>query len=414
MRAVRMSLSDALKALLRFATLMLRAGDTAFRVREAVDLLANNMGIERLDVQFDLNSMVATARRGDKQVTLAVEVAPIGINAWRISALDTLARSSRAGLTPARLMADLDAIEAAPVLRSTFAVALAVGLASGAFSYLNGGDALSTAAAAVAGGLGQALRALMFRHRRNQYATTALCAVFTSGLYCLIIAATGSGFTSSHAAGFIFCVLFLVPGFPLVAALLDLVQHHTVVGMARLSYAVMVLLSAGIGLSAVAALAHLTVQPASPLTHTIDALMLGLRALASLLGGCGFAVLYNSSTRTVLAVGVMSLLGNDLRLALHDAGMALPPATFFGALLVGLIASVTQARLHEPRIALTVPSIIIMTPGLFAFQTIVLLNEGQTLIALQAAAECFFIVGGMALGLAAARFATEWQWTAER
>jgi uncharacterized membrane protein YjjP (DUF1212 family) len=414
MRAVRMSMTEALGVLLRFGILMLRAGDTAFRVREAMGLLANALGIEKLDVQVELNSMIATAQRGDDHVTLTTEVAPLGINAWRIGALDTLARSSQPGLTPARLMADLDAIEATPALRSTFAVALAVGLASGAFSYLNGGDLLGTAAAAAAGGLGQAVRALMFRHRLNQYAVTALCAVFTSGLYCLIIAATGTRFTPGHTAGFIFSVLFLVPGFPLVASLLDLLQHQTVAAMARLSYAIMVLLSAAIGLSAVAAIAHLTVQSASPPPYTIDAATLGLRALASLLGGWGFAVLYNSSMRTVLAVGVMSLLGNDLRLALHDAGMALPPATFLGALLVGLIASAVQTRLHEPRIALTVPSIIIMTPGLFAFQTIVLLNQGQSLPALQAAAACFFIVGAMAMGLAAARFVTQRQWTVER
>ena len=53
-------------------------------------------------------------------------------------------------------------------------VAVAIGLASGAFSYLNGGDMLGTAAAVVAGGVGQPLRALLLRRRGNQYAVTAL------------------------------------------------------------------------------------------------------------------------------------------------------------------------------------------------------------------------------------------------
>ena len=81
----------------------------------------------------------------------------------------------------------------------------------------------------------------------------------------------------------------------------------------------------------------------------------------------------------MLAVGILSLLGNELRLALHDLGMALPPATFLGALAVGLLASLAQAALREPRIALTVPGIIIMTPGIYAFQTIVMLNQGDIL-----------------------------------
>jgi uncharacterized membrane protein YjjB (DUF3815 family) len=116
----------------------------------------------------------------------------------------------------------------------------------------------------------------------------------------------------------------------------------------------------------------------------------------------------------VLAVGILSLLGNDLRLVLLDLGMALPPATFFGALAVGLLASLARAALRDPRIALTVPGIIIMTPGIYAFQTIVLLNQGNILAAIEAGAVCCFIVGGMAMGLAAARFISERRWIVER
>ena len=124
----------------------------------------------------------------------------------------------------------------------------------------------------------------------------------------------------------------------------------------------------------------------------------------------GYGILYNSSLRTVFVVGVLSMLGNELRLALHDLGMGLPPATFFGALAVGLLASLVREPLHVPRIALTVPSIIIMTPGLYAFQTIVFLNQGKVLEAIQAGTVCCFAVGAMAMGLVAARFVTERRW----
>lgn len=410
MTAVR----ETLDVLLRFGELMLRAGDTAFRVRESMGALASRLGIENLAVQIALNGITASARRGGDLVTITCEVGPPGINAWRIAALERLARQDESGLTVHRLAEELDAIEAVPALRSIATVAIAIGLASGAFSYLNGGDMLGTAMAVVAGGFGQSLRALLLRYRGNQYAVTALVTIVTAGLYCIGIATLGAtGFGPGHAAGFIFSVLFLVPGFPLVASLLDAVQHQPVAALSRLFYATMILLAAAIGLSAVAAIAGLaaTVAPATP--PGVEPLTLALRALASLLAGFGFAALYNSSTRVVLAVGVLSLLGNELRLALHDLGMPLPPATFLGALLVGLLASLVEARLHEPRIAVTVPSIIIMTPGLFAFQTIVMLNQGQVLTALQAGANFCFVVGAMAMGLAAARFMTERRWLAE-
>ncbi len=393
---------------------MMQAGDTAFRVRESMGALAGHLGVEDLAVQIALNGMTASARKGGELVTITCEIGPPGINAWRIAALERLARQEGAGLTARRLAEELDAIEAAPPLRSIATVAITIGLASGAFSYLNGGDMLGTAMAVVAGAFGQSLRALLLRHRGNQYAVTALTTVATAGLYCIGIATLGAtGFGPGHAAGFIFSVLFLVPGFPLVASLLDAVQHQPVASLSRLFYATMIILAAAIGLSAVAAVAGLaaTVAPATP--PSLVPLTLALRALASLLAGFGFAALYNSSTRVVLAVGVLSLLGNELRLALHDLGMPLPPATFVGALLVGLLASLVEARLHEPRIAVTVPSIIIMTPGLFAFQTIVMLNQGQVLTALQAGANFCFVVGAMAMGLAAARFMTERRWLVE-
>lgn len=407
-------LNGILEVLLRFGAMMLRAGDTAFRVRDSMKSLASRLGVESLSVQIALDGMTATARRGDELVTITREVGPPGINAWRISALETLGHESGAGLTARALAETLDAIEAAPPLRSIATVAIAIGLASGAFSFLNGGDLLGTAMAVVAGGFGQALRALLFRRRRNQYAVTALSAVVTAGLYCIGIMSLGAtGFGPGHAAGFIFSVLFLVPGFPLVASLLDIVQHQPVAALSRLFYAIMILLAAAIGLSAVAAVAGLAATPAPPAPYNVGPVTLALRALASLLAGFGFAALYNSSTRTALAVGILSLLGNDLRLALHDLGMPLPPATFFGALAVGLLASLAEARLQEPRITLTVPSIIIMTPGLYAFQTIVMLNQGDVLTALQAGANFCFVVGAMAMGLAAARFMTERRWLVE-
>ena len=109
------------------------------------------------------------------------------------------------------------------------------------------------------------------------------------------------------------------------------------------------------------------------------------RAVACFAGGCGYGILYNSPLRTVFVIGALSMLGNELRLGLHDLGMGLSPATFFGALLVGLLASLVREPLHVPRIALTVPSIIIMTPGIYAFQTIVFLNQGNMLDAIRPA-----------------------------
>ena len=409
------ALAEALDVVLRFGAAMLRSGDTAFRVRDSMGRLARALGIERLAVHITIGGMTATAQAGAQSVILTREVAPLGVDASRTAALERLARSSKPGLAPAALAAEIDAIERTPALHSLLPIALSMAVASAGFSYLNGGDVLATSAAAVAGGLGQAARTLLSRKGFNQFAMTALCAVLASGIYCLIVLGFGvRTFALAHAVGFISSVLFLVPGFPLVAALLDLAQHQTMAGIGRLFYGVLLTLAAAFGLSIVAALAGLTPaeEPAAGLG--IEPATLLWRAVACFAGGCGYGILFNNPLRTVFVVGALSMLGNEIRLALHDVGMTLPPATFFGALAVGLLASLVREPLHVPRIALTVPSIIMMTPGLYAFQTIVFLNQGKMLEAIGAGTVCCFAVGAMAMGLAAARFITERQWLFER
>jgi len=169
-----------------------------------------------------------------------------------------------------------------------------------------------------------------------------------------------------------------------------------------MAYGVMIFLAATFGLSIVIAVVNVDMGP-QPRLELAYSLTLLLRAVASFVGGCGFAMLFNNSARAVLAVGFLALGANELRLALQDAGMMQAPATFFGALAVGLAASLIDHRLKLPRIALTVPGIIIMIPGVYAFEMIVLFNHGQMLDALQAAALCGFASGAMAMGLAAAR-----------
>lgn len=411
----RADLDRALDVLLRFGAAMMHSGDAAFRVRDAMRRLAHALGIERLEVELSTGALTATAWAGDEAATLAREIAPPGVDASKIAALESLSRGAAPGLDTATLEAELDQIEKASPLHGLLPVALSMAVASAAFSYLNGGDLLATGAAAASGGVGQAARTLLSRRGFNQFAMTALCAVLASGLYCLIVIGFGvRTFAFVHAIGFISSVLFLVPGFPLVAALLDLTQHQTAAGITRLFYGVLLTLSAACGMSVVAMLAGLAPAPAAPPPGAIEPVAMLGRALACFAGGYGYGILFNNPRRTVLAVALLSMVGNEVRLGLHDLGLALPQATFFGALAVGLGASLVRGRLHAPRIALTVPSIIMMTPGLFAFQTIVFLNQGKALSAIEAAATCGFAVGGMAMGLVAARFLTDRRWLVER
>ena len=94
----------------------------------------------------------ATARRGGEQATLASESAPLGINVWRIGALERRARTAESGVSARSVAAGLDVIEAEPPLHSLALVAATVGVASGAFSYIDGGGPLEVLASLIGGG----------------------------------------------------------------------------------------------------------------------------------------------------------------------------------------------------------------------------------------------------------------------
>jgi len=386
---------------------MLRAGDLSYRVRRGMGTLGTALGIEALAVHISLGSLSATARRGGEQVTLVSEVAPLGVNTRRMGALEHLAQTAEQGVSAQAVAARLDAIEAEPPVHRFATLMAAGGMACGSFSFLNGGGPLEVLASLLGGAIGQAIRLLLSRGRFNQYAVTALCAVIASSAYCLVATILGhTGFAvPRHAAGFISSVLFLVPGFPLIAAMVDLLHQQMACGISRMVYGGMILVGAAFGVSLVCAVAGLTAQTPPPLLLSEPATLL-LRAVASVVGGCSFAIMYNSSWRIVQVVGGLSLIGNELRLALHDSGIPLAPASFAGGLTVGMLSSLVLRRFHEPRTALTVPSIIIMVPGTYAFQAVIFFNQGDLQSGLQASFLCCSVVGAMALGLAVARFAT--------
>ena len=165
----------------------------------------------------------------------------------------------------------------------------------------------------------------------------------------------------------------------------------------------MLLLAVALGLSIVIEVAGIDVSRQPP-AEFVYPLKLLLRAVASFLAGSAFAMLFNSSPRTVLAAGLLALAANDLRLGLNDLGMMQAPAAFFAAFAIGVVALLADQRFNVPRLAMIVAPIVIMVPGIYAFEMIVLFNRGQMLDALQASAICGFVIGALAMGLATARF----------
>jgi uncharacterized membrane protein YjjP (DUF1212 family) len=403
-----------LQQLLLFGSLMLSAGETAFRVRRSMGAIASGLGFESLSVQLGARNLIASGCRYGETATLVRDVEIPSVNTERIGALEALARTVPFDMNSREFAAKLATIESAPPRYSIAQTSMAVGAACGAFAFLNGESWVGVAACAIGGVIGQGLKSFLIHRRFNQYAVTAVCAVVASALYCVAAAlAHGAGFSARHSSvGLVSSVLFLIPGFPLVTALLDQLQHETAAAMSRLAHAMMFVLTSAVGLSVVIALVGFSIEM-SPQHTLAKPLTIFWWAVASFCGGCGLAILYNGTWRNVLHVGVIAVIGNELHLLSHSGGVPLPLATFLGALAVGLIASIAGRWIKEARVALTVPAVVMMVPGLAALETLVYFDRGEILKGLSAGVLVGFVVGSIAFGLAAARFISQPEWLRE-
>lgn len=123
-----------------------------------------------------------------------------------------------------------------------------------------------------------------------------------------------------------------------------------------------------------------------------------------LFGVLGFSVMFNSPLQLAATAGIIGAIANTTRLELVDLA-SFPPAAaaFLGALLAGLLASMIKTSIGYPRISLTVPSIVIMVPGLYLYRAIY--NIGITSINTGAFwfTEALLIIMALPLGLIFAR-----------
>lgn len=82
-------------------------------------------------------------------------------------------------------------------------------------------------------------------------------------------------------------------------------------------------------------------------------------------------------------------------------------AAFLGALVAGLLASLIKNQAGYPRISLTVPSIVIMVPGLYLYRAIYNLGIMSLTTSASWFASAFLIIIALPFGLIFARILTD-------
>lgn len=133
-----------------------------------------------------------------------------------------------------------------------------------------------------------------------------------------------------------------------------------------------------------------------------------LRLLMSFCGVLGFSLMFNSPIKLAMATGIIGAVSNTIRLEFIDLA-AFPPAVaaFICAFIAGILASTLKGVAGYPRISITVPSIVIMVPGLYLYRGFYNLGIMELSTAASWLSSALLIILALPLGLIFARIITD-------
>ena len=405
------SLSEKASLIGRTGMMLLSCGTGAWRVRSSMNTLSEALGIT-CSADIGLMSISYTCFDGESSFSHALSLTTTGVNTSRLNRLEHFVSDFPAEgihMSGEALHSQLDEIERIHGLYSPAALGLASALACGAFTFLLGGGPLEMILAFAGAGIGNAIRCKLGKH----HFTLFMCIAVSVSSACLVYA----GFLKlaellfhisvQHEAGYICSMLFIIPGFPFITSGIDLAKLDLRSGLERLAYAIIIVMVATMFAWIMALLLQLKPMDfedldLGPVLHLI------LRLIMSFFGVFGFSIMFNSPASMAATAALIGAIANSLRLELVDlTGMPAPAAAFAGALTAGLLASFIKQNNGYPRISLTVPSIVIMVPGLYLYRAIYNFGIMALSDAVSWFASAIMIIIALPLGLIFARILTD-------
>ncbi|WP_281245632.1 threonine/serine ThrE exporter family protein [Propionibacterium cyclohexanicum] len=408
---------DRTEAVVRLGSMLLSAGTGAYRVKHAMARAAMALGMDRHDAAVSLTEIITTTHMGDNFRTVVREVPRVAVDARRIEALETLSRNMPNGCDAFFLESRLDHISRhVKSIWPAWLNVLSAGMACAAFAVLNRFSIEEALVVLIASASGQAVRRTLARREANQFGVAAIAGAVSSLVYLIVsVLCRAQPWLPLHnvdGTGYVAAILFLVPGFPMMTAVLDIARLDFGAGLPRAFYAMAIVLSAGAGAWAICLVFGL--EPLPPGYQITGVWWWIAIAVSTFIGICGFAVMFNSTPAMIWRAALAGTLANLTRFALSAAGVPDAAGSFIGGLITGLLAFAFANHNTLPRITLSVPGSVIMVPGAAMYRTLYWFNASNTTQAITFGMDALIGVLALASGLAAARMCTDPGWTIMR
>ncbi len=409
--AINASLKEKSSLVERVGMLMLSVGTGAWRVRASMNKIARALGII-CNADIGLLTIECTCIENGESHTSEITLSTTGVNTDKLNELEHFADgfAERAGrYSVVQFHRILDKISQIPPNYKAWNLALAAGLACCGFTFLLGGGAVEMLLAFFGAGVGMYVRKKLLERHITLLANVAAGVAAACVTYLLLFRLFEAIFSVSivHQAGYICSMLFVIPGFPLITGGIDLAKLDLRSGLERITYAMLIIIMATITGWVVALLMHsypadLSEPDMNPVLRCV------LRLICSFCGVYGFSFLFNSKRKMAVCAGLIGMIANTVRLELIDfTPVPAAVAAFIGAMLAGLMASAIKSHSGYPRITLTVPSIVIMVPGMFLYKGIYYLGAYDIESGGMWLTKAFLIIISLPLGLIFARILTD-------
>ena len=405
------SLSAKASVVGRVGIMMLSCGTGAWRVRSSMNELSELMNIT-CTVDIGLMSINYTCFDGYNSFSQSLCLTNTGVNTSQLNRLEKfVAHFSATKLTKSceEIHSALDEIEKIHGLSSPSILAISAALACGAFTFLLGGGIVEMLCAFVGAGIGNYIRCKLSKH----HFTLFLCIISSVSAACLsytlLLKLLELSFSVrlQHEAGYICSMLFIIPGFPFITSGIDLAKLDMRSGSERFMYSLIIVTVSTMTAWILAMLLGLKPISFLPLNLTLWQWIL-FRLLASFCGVFGFSIMFNSPIPLAIASGIIGAASNTIRLELIDL-CAFPPAAAaaIGAFIAGILASTLKGVVGYPRISITVPSVVIMVPGLYLYKGFYNLGIMNLTSAASWLASALLIILALPFGLIFARILTD-------
>ncbi|MCX7868800.1 MAG: threonine/serine exporter family protein [Terrimicrobiaceae bacterium] len=227
------------------AQLLMQHGAESALVENVARRLGLALGVGSVEIAVLANAIIVTTLADGHCITTVRRITDRGINMGMVMQVQRLmleAESGRGGAAEeveARLMA------LKPRHYPRLLVVAMVGLSCAAFARLAGADWAGCGVAFGASAAGMAVRQQLSLWHFNAFLNFAASAFVAAMIAALALRPSLELSRAALAAS----VLFLVPGMPLINSLSDMLKGYVNTGIARLAFAVLLLLSASLGIA---------------------------------------------------------------------------------------------------------------------------------------------------------------------